>query len=328
MPKTEFQTRRAGHGTVAQCKVKSVPSCIYPHRCWPLTVKWGCRTAKRWGCLFMCLTTRAVYLEATPSLEADDFITILRQFISRRRPPQEIWSDRGTNFIGANRELKELKEPITEWNEEKINRQLQQKGIKCVLQPPASPHMSGVWERLVQTTKKHLKNVVGDGLLNDLELRTLLAEFESIVNNLPITAVADDPVDFSALTPNHVLLQTSTQLPPGVFVSEDKISRRRWRKVQFLVDHYWKRLIREHLPALQRRLKWVKSKRNVQPGDLVFIAEDNLVRNRWPFGRTFVVEVFTRQEGGVRSARIKTADGVFHRPIIKICLLEEGSDDK
>jgi len=58
-----------------------------------------------------------------------------------------------------------LKESIAEWTEEKIERQLQQKGIKWVLQPPALPHMSGIWERLVQTAKKHLKNVVGDGLL-------------------------------------------------------------------------------------------------------------------------------------------------------------------
>ena len=35
----------------------------------PLTVKWGRGTAKRWGCLFTCLATRAVYLDATPSLE-------------------------------------------------------------------------------------------------------------------------------------------------------------------------------------------------------------------------------------------------------------------
>lgn len=34
----------------------------------PLTVKWGRRTAKRWGCLFTCLTTRAD-LEVTPSLK-------------------------------------------------------------------------------------------------------------------------------------------------------------------------------------------------------------------------------------------------------------------
>ena len=72
----------------------------------PLTVKWGRGTAKRWGCLFSCHTTRAVYLDTTPSLETDDVIMILCQFISRRGPPKEIWSDRGTNFVGANRELR------------------------------------------------------------------------------------------------------------------------------------------------------------------------------------------------------------------------------
>ena len=120
----------------------------------------------------------------------------------------------------------------------------------------------------MQTTKKHLKNVVGNGLLNDLELRTLFAEIKSIVNNRPITAVSDDPADFTALTPSHFLWQRVAQLPPGVFLSEDKFSRRRWRKVQFLVDHYWKRWIKEYLLGLQRRPKWVKSRRDVQSGDL------------------------------------------------------------
>ena len=289
----------------------------------PLTVKWGRGTAKRWGCLFTWLTTRAVHLEVTPSLETDDFIMVLRQFISRRGPPKEIWSDRGTNFVGASRELKEA---IAHWNEETIERQLQQKGIRWVFQPPAAPHMSGVWERLVQITKKHLKSVAGDGLLSDVELRTLLGEVESIVNNRPITAVSDDPDDCSALTPNHFLLQRATQLPPGVFVNEDLFSRKRWRKVQFLAGHYWKRWIREYVPTLQRRPKWVKSRRNAQIGDLVLLAEDKVVRNRWPMGR--VVEVFTGEDGGVRSARVKTAGGVFHRPVSKICLLEDVSDDK
>ena len=100
----------------------------------PLTVKWGRRTAKRWGCLFTCLTTRAD-LEVTPSLKTDDFIMVLRQFIFRRGPPKEIWSDRGTNFVGTNRELKEA---IAHQNEETIERQLQQKGIKWIFQPPAA----------------------------------------------------------------------------------------------------------------------------------------------------------------------------------------------
>ena len=125
-----------------------------------------------------------------------------------------------------------------------------------------------------------------------LNLRTPLAEVESIVNNRPITAVSDDPEDCSALTPNHFLLQKATQLPPGVFVKDDSFSRKRWRKVQFLAHQYWKRWIRQYLPTLQKRSKWVKSRRNVQIGDLVLIAEDNVLRNRWLMGRVM--------EGGVR----------------------------
>ena len=148
---------------------------------------------------------------------------VLRQFISRRGPPKEIWSDKSTILLGANRELKEA---IAHWNKETIERRLQQKGIRWVFQPPAAPHMSGVWERLVQVTKKHLNSVAGDGLLSDVELRTLLAQVESIVNNRPITAVSDDPDDCSALTTNHFLVQRATQLPPGVFVNEDSFSRK------------------------------------------------------------------------------------------------------
>ena len=160
----------------------------------PLTVKWGCGTVKRCCCLCTCLTTHAVYLKVTPSLETDDFIMVFRQFISRRGPSKEIWSDRGTNFVGANRELKEA---IVHWNEET------KKGIKWVFQPPAAPHISGVWERLVQIAKKHNKSAARDELPSDVELRTLLPEVESIVNKRPITAVSDDPDDCSVLTPNH-----------------------------------------------------------------------------------------------------------------------------
>ena len=109
-------------------------------------------------------------------------------------------------------------------------------------------------------------------------------------------------------------------------MNEDLFSRKRWRKVQFLADHYWKRWIREYVPTLQRRPKWVKSRRNARIGDLVLLAEDKIVRNRWPMGR--VVEVFTGEDGGIRSARVKTAGGVFHRPVTKICLLEDANDDE
>ena len=78
--------------------------------------------------------------------------------------------------------------------------------------------MSGVWERLVQSAKKHLKAIVGDRLLSEFALRTLFTEVEFIMNNRPIVAASDDPADLEALTPNHFLLQRKvTGLPPGNF---------------------------------------------------------------------------------------------------------------
>lgn len=60
--------------------------------------------------------------------------------------------------------------------------------------------------------------------------------------------------------------------------------------------------------------------------DLVLIAEDIMLRNRWPVER--VIEMFHGEDGGVLSARDKTAGGVFQRPVTKICLLEEVKKDE
>ena len=89
-----------------------------------------------------------------------------------------------------------------------------------------------------------------------------------------------------------------------------------WQRIRFLesdgercsffADHYWNKWIREYLPTLQKRSKWVKSRRNVQIGDLVLIAEDNVLRNRWPMGR--VMELFCGEDRGVQYVKIKTAE--------------------
>ena len=48
-----------------------------------------------------------------------------------------------------------------------------------------------------------------------------------------------------------------------------------------------------------------------------------MLRNRRPMGR--VMEVFCGEDRGVLSVKIKTAGSVFHRPVTKLCLLEEAS---
>ena len=67
----------------------------------PLFVKQGRSEVKRYGCLFTCLTMRAVHIEVAHTLEADSFICAYQRFVSRRGRPRAMYSDNGTNFTGA-----------------------------------------------------------------------------------------------------------------------------------------------------------------------------------------------------------------------------------
>jgi hypothetical protein len=66
----------------------------------------------RYLCLFTCLATRAVHLEMSYSLETDSFINAFVRMTSRRGRPVYVISDNGTNFVGAERELRELVQSI------------------------------------------------------------------------------------------------------------------------------------------------------------------------------------------------------------------------
>ena len=57
-------------------------------------------------CVFVSLSVKAVHLEAVTDLTSEAFIAALRRFIARQGYPTLIWSDNGTNFVGANREIK------------------------------------------------------------------------------------------------------------------------------------------------------------------------------------------------------------------------------
>ena len=73
----------------------------------PIWVKFGRRRSKRWVALFTCLTFRGIHLEIVSSLEASEFINAYRRFLARRGPVIEMWSDNGTSFVGALKELRQ-----------------------------------------------------------------------------------------------------------------------------------------------------------------------------------------------------------------------------
>jgi hypothetical protein len=56
----------------------------------PIYVRQRRSHVKRYGCLFTCLTTRAVHIEITESLDTDSFINAMRRFTNTRGNPTTI----------------------------------------------------------------------------------------------------------------------------------------------------------------------------------------------------------------------------------------------
>jgi len=95
---------------------------------------------------------------------------------------------------------------------------------------------------------------------------------------------------------------------------------RSWRAVQLLADLFWRRWMREDLPLLQRRQKWLQPQRNLKVGDLVLVCDENSKRGAWP--KAIVEETFPDGDGTVRQVRVRTASTEYLRDVRKLCLLE------
>ncbi|KXJ70546.1 hypothetical protein RP20_CCG022873 [Aedes albopictus] len=82
--------------------------------------------------------------------------------------------------------------------------------------PPASPHMGGCWERLIQSVKKVLTAIKPQRVPTEEVLRSYLIQVENIVNSRPLTHVPVDNCSSPALTPNHFLVGSSNGSKPLV----------------------------------------------------------------------------------------------------------------
>lgn len=122
----------------------------------PMTVTVGRRVEKRWGVLITCLTIRAIHVEVAHSLSTSSCILALQRFVSRRGMPIQIYSDNGTNFRGASRELQTAIERI---DGKKLVEGVGEGRLKWSFIPPAAPHMGGCWERLVRSVKQTLAQI-------------------------------------------------------------------------------------------------------------------------------------------------------------------------
>ena len=186
------------------CVTPSEPPFIYVGiDCFvPIEVKQGRSHVKRYGCLFKCLTIRAVHIQILHSMSADSIINTLRRFVSIRGCPKEIRSDNGTNLAGAD---KELRDAIQQWNHQRISNFCAQSEIKWTFNPPDAKHMGDVWERMIQTSKRVLKALLKEQVVMDEVLSTVMAEVVNIINSCPLIRKSDSVSDDQPISPNHLL---------------------------------------------------------------------------------------------------------------------------
>ncbi|CAH8653316.1 unnamed protein product [Heterobilharzia americana] len=93
-----------------------------------------------------------------------------------------------------------------------------------------------------------------------------------------------------------------------------------WKQVNYLADVFWRRWMKEYLPCLQTRQKWLGRKRNFKEGDVVIVASEKTPRGSWPLG---VIETCEKDEDDlVRTVMVRMKEGTVRRDIRKLCLLE------
>lgn len=284
----------------------------------PFSVTCMRRSVKRFGCIFTCLSSRAAHLEVLESLDADAFLNALTRFIARRGPPAKLFSDMGTNFQRAD---KDLRAAAKGWRDQaNVEAALHRRAIEWVFQPPMASHMGGVWERQIRSVRKIMSSIIGSQRIDDARLHTLFCEVEATLNGRPITAAPGDASDPEALTPDHLLRVGAGLHLPLEDHSLGDTFRRRWTHAQALADRFWRRWRAEYLHTLRMRQRRIAPTRNLCVGDLVLIADPPLPRNQWRLGR--VLQVFPGSDGLVRKVRLRTSSGPLVRPIVKLCLLE------
>ncbi|XP_043285716.1 uncharacterized protein [Venturia canescens] len=277
----------------------------------PFTVKtWrgrNTKTYKGYLAVFVCFSTSAVHLELVTDYTSDAFIAAFRRFTSRRGICHTLYSDCGTNFIGADAQLQGLfKESAAEMPH--IISSLTNIGTRWSFNPPSAPHMGGKWEAAVKSAKHHLQRVIGDSALTYEEFTTLLTQVESVLNSRPLGAMSDDPDDFSALTPGHFLIgEALNSVPEPSLTSTPELKLPRWAQIQRRFQQIWQRWSSDYLQHGLATSKWRHPRNEIQVGSLVLITDERLPPSSGQFQSSAFFRLLLRQH------RLPKAGSVFRK---------------
>ena len=200
----------------------------------PMKLKHGIRKpliSKCYIAVFICFVTRATHLELVADLTSQAFIATLDRFTARTGAPSEVFSDNGTNFVGAQGELQDPYKLMKDKARDRVINWAAAKGIQWHFSPGRAPHFGGLWEAAARSMKTLLKKVVGEHVLRWDEFLTMLATAEATLNSRPLAPVeftSDDGIE--PLTPGHFLVGGPLYALPSLPDVHSKITSLRHTK--------------------------------------------------------------------------------------------------
>ncbi|XP_066941064.1 uncharacterized protein [Macrobrachium rosenbergii] len=256
------------------------------------------RTRKKvYGIIFNCMVSRAVYLDLAEGYDTENFLMTLRRFVCIRGFPKRMHSDGGTQLVAANKELRTM---ARNWNMTQISEFGSVFGMSWTFNKSAdAPWENGCSESLIKSVKRCITMSVGTNIL-----QTCMFEIANLMNSRPIGLKPGfDPSLGIYLCPNDLLLgHTGVQVPSGLW-DESNNPRQSFQFMQKIVNSFWKRWQRDYFSSLLVRQKWHTQHRNLRPGDIVLIQENNIVKGAWKMAEVAVA--VPRSDGQVRDVTLR-----------------------
>ena len=163
------------------------------------------------------------------------FLRSFKRFTARRGLPRKIVSDNGRTFKAAAKTIDAV------IRHEDVQRHFAGIGVDWLFNVEKAPWWGGMFERMIRSTKRCLKKVIGRAKLNYDELLTVVMEVEMIINSRPLSYFTPDDLE-EPLTPAHLLMGKRTMsIPDSLCCGQD------------LDDD-----IQVSLPVLNKRMKHLK----------------------------------------------------------------------
>ena len=261
---------------------------------------------KVWGVAFCCMASRAIHAELVNAMSTEAFLLAYQRFTAIRGHPRKIWSDPGTNFIGAKTVLEDMYSYLNKLDKPAIEKAAAENGttFHWKIHPADSPHRNGAAEAAVKILKRALQTFEAESPLSFSEFYTALQLAANLANERPIDARAQSR-DGSILyvTPNSLLLGSASQSGDTRSFDFAMYPYKRLREMETQVNKFWRAWSQLAGPHLFVRSKWHTIQRNVAVGDIVWVCDQNALRGQHRLGR--VVKVQPDCKGIVRDAQVK-----------------------